>query len=1013
MSYVPGVTDDVVVSGGLDHPEDAGTGWTRRRFLKAGGVTLVAAAHGWSVLDLLRGNSSIFATPATFTRRLVRADDQVLLDLEFVGLDLDEATGQLVASGGGPFLMRMVFPSQHTAENAFGPNGTPNPDNTRGHIDAPATRLVFSVVPPLDFDVDTLLDLAAYSLEIAGSGNPGPDFTAIRVPAGLTITPIGNAGFRALTQPVTRGDVTETWMARLFDPTGTPEIEARNNGSSSDTAVGARRQPDAQNRDDIVALTDPTNPDYAPALAHRLWLSLAGAFADIEGNWDAGAISRWVQRINGGRDVHIEIAERGYLAPFGHPASWVTVQERQLKADSGGGLSYVLVEETYLIVTQPTVEFPDSAQSPFNPDDGRGFPFASVTVDSPPWAPVDKRAIVNCNVDEAWGVTDAPGSNTDLILTYTATDHVGNDPISFDLPARYVDWNFATGSGGSGLVAHYQNGVTEAGRDVPEIGGALVAWAPESTAGSGLTSKQTHRILFSLGSPTGSPTDAQLRAENRPAFFPVVETARIADDTLNTVSGAPIEPFDVTFPPRWLTDGLDPVGNPDLAFLQLDQPQPFSFGEDAKALMVVEMDASVLNQTLGAGPDITVGAPEWDPAEAFGDVARFLGGVLLQELFNVVAEIDFDLGVNVPTVLTEVDGDKITATLLYEPTDVNGIPAFGLSAPGSVSVKVITCAWLTGGKAPTSTIDLTVRGFTLEVPPFVPLVELEFEQLRVVEPSDGPTDFDLDLRTWRFAGILELLQPIVNLAKTTGKNFAIDITPEALDLSVEIPLPTINLGVVSIRNFSVGLGGEFPFGSGGSNGDGLPEVRLNVGKKPSPVTVTVMGFTGKFYMIVEVSPEYGLRRVAVSVEMSMKLFGLDLIIVEASVTLGISAFFELKDGNVTFIGAVWIEGKINVLGIAEVTMRLQATVKYKEIAQNVKITGTIIWSASVGPLSDSGSLPIGGTTVSLGDGAGSGFRGQALRSGEPAPGLLSASGTDGFGQRMTQDDWNEYTGAFA
>ena len=71
-----------------------------------------------------------------------------------------------------------------------------------------------------------------------------------------------------------------------------------------------------------------------PLRVNELALSSHGATVDFDGEWVDGLLAAYRHRAINGRDLHVEIVTRGYLAPFGHAASLTTLTERLLRTDS-------------------------------------------------------------------------------------------------------------------------------------------------------------------------------------------------------------------------------------------------------------------------------------------------------------------------------------------------------------------------------------------------------------------------------------------------------------------------------------------------------------------------------------------------------------------------------------------------------------------------------------------------------------------------------------------------------
>ena len=50
-----------------------------------------------------------------------------------------------------------------------------------------------------------------------------------------------------------------------------------------------------------------------------------------------------------------QLIERGYLVPFGHPATVTRVSEREFRADEAGGSTAAVVQSDHLAVAVPSL----------------------------------------------------------------------------------------------------------------------------------------------------------------------------------------------------------------------------------------------------------------------------------------------------------------------------------------------------------------------------------------------------------------------------------------------------------------------------------------------------------------------------------------------------------------------------------------------------------------------------------------------------------------------------------
>ena len=946
------------------------------------------------------GEASQAVAAPPLTVEFVRASDQIRLRLEFVDLELID--NQLVEAGPAPAI-RVGFGPQHTVEAAIASGATPDADAADSRT-AGDTVVVVSVDPPLAFDSATLLDLTAWDLTTS-SGDPN-DGTLIEAPQAIVLAPEPGSVMSDESGARTVGDVTELWTAR-FTPTGVEVVENRDAGDDIEL-----RSPSAAERDDLVVLTSAV----APVEARRLWLSLHGAFLDLLGEWDdtdttglGTNVVRWLHRAVTGRDLDIEVTTRGYLAPFGHRAAMVTVTERSFLPDVDDEVVAALTQETYLTVTEPRVSFP----TPFMPNDGRGFPFSEVTAVGSSLIPVDKHQITwtddtgvsrDIQDDRAWHVVDTSGS--DIVMSFLAVDRAGNDGISFDAPITFIthDSAFAVvnGSPPTNLAEYFTDDESINRREIA-LDGAAVAWADDTT-GSGQTTKITERIRLTVDGLTqleDGVTDTDLEEAAQPNIFPQVERAWVIDDALATAQGSVDAAVEVELHHRWLDHGNE-ADNFDLAYLRLAEPADFSVGGDGRAVVALDLVAEVFNQTTGAGPDRSDATVPWDPAEALGDTSKILGSIRLADLIPPIDFTDAIPGLDIPGLDVVLEDEVLTATFSFAPK-LQTIPGFLTFDDATASVVIESKVSIDGSTPPSTVADVVVRDFALTVPPVVPAVTLYYNKVRVIAPDDGPVDVDYDLDHWELEDLLKWLQPLIDKLAAAGGSARIEITDNALDVAFGYTPPALNLGVLSIRNFEIGAAVRLPF-------DGTPiTIDANVGRQERPVEVSLLGFEGSFYMLFGMGgTPTQLELVAISAEVSVQIFGIDVLVAEVAIDLGISGCFMIEGGDVIFGGCVSLTGVVDVLGLISVSAGIVGSLAYNATDKDLVVSGRITYSVdTVLTKPKEGSLPLGDITYSLGAPEPSS---EALRIG-PQSNTTPAAAS--FADRFAPADWLEYTGAFA
>ncbi len=945
--------------------------------------------------------------------RVIRPADQLDLLLELNDVTLDSSANELNAVPGGDPRMRVVFGAQHAAEDAFA-DVIVSPPATEPVIGRTAgmSRLVTSLPTPLPFTVEALLHTATWELRSpTHTGKPGDDETALEIPTGLIVAPAGSTGLTTTGFPRTEGDVTELWRLQLVSDGSTPlEVIAVHNVGFGDSV--SNPVPDHDTRDDLIANTT----TIGPAQAGRLELSSQGAFARFSGRWPGAQTERWRHTVLAGRDIVAEVVQEGFLLPFGHQVKILDVNSRRLVPDQTGQAIAVLQHELFLCVDAPNVTF-DSADPDlvdpgmaYRPHGGRGFPFASIDAVSTEWIPIELIEVTDDDgpIPGAFDVI-VKDDGTQLVVSFDATDRAGGSQISFGLGATIIDKEHAFDTAPGATLQRVTALLSAAGsesRRTFDLKGQSVAFADELAVGLGKTTFSTNQVQLTFTGADGAST-TDLEDAFRLGLFPEVEWATIIDDAISAAVGDEFAELLVTLHHRWIEFGLDAT-NFDQAFLKLDVAVEKALGGAARAVAAIDLVAEVFNQTVGVGLDLVDITQEFSAEDALGTASSLLGFIPLDRIMPPISFGDALPGVDVPGLDVSFDESGFKAVFTFTPK-IQSFPDLGFEVRGNdprAFIENVSCVPIDG--EPDNTLTIRLDDVTVTIPPFAAMVELDFSRVEVIESTSDGLRVDPRLEDWRWGSLLTWLQPLTNLLDKLGDGL-INITPLALEIATDIPLPAIDLGVVSISNAAIFAGIDLPFTAGF-----VPDVSLGLGSAAQPVEISVLGYGAEFYIEVEISPgNGGLRRLTASVELEAMLYGIDIVVASADITLRISALFKLRDGDITFIGSVGIEGNISVLGLLDVSVGIVASARYRSANEDLKLSGRITYSVDTFLGGASGSIPIGDVTFDL---AGDGGAENGSRSAFAA--LTSSStttaGPPSFRDRFTTTEWaDEYTAAFA
>lgn len=551
-----------------------------------------------------------------FSGRLVRPDDQLRLTFELFNGTVDAVTNRIqpLIETEGIFYV-VAFGSQHTTESTV-PSGVVPPDEARAHRRALPSRVSVEVLAGTELTAGNLVDLAAYALRVdpradGADGDrrqePAADMTSIEVPASLILSPPSGALFDADTVVRTRHGVAELWRAHLRSGGGP--------GTRPTVRAIARRSDALQPSDDLDLLVEQTTGSGGvPLDVAALVLSSHGADVDVSGAWASGLLAAYRHRAVAGRDLRIEIVERGYLAPFGHAASLTTLTERQLLDDA-------------CLLTRDGVDLVLS----YTATDRAGH--GGITFQLPAVFVAEPHA-------------HEPG------------DSEGGRPTVL---AELATW--------------YAESAEDARRDL-HLGGQSVSWADPSPRGGAGSAQATNRIRIALDRPDTAAYDADvieatLRDLGRPAFYPAVDAAWVVDQAVmsalgtSTFGGEPPE-VAVTVALRWLEHGLGDL-NVDLGYLDLTTPTAVVPTTDALGMLGASLDVGTFGQVLGAGskfPELGDDGWVWDPIQALGDVVgpggglpKLLGSLRLTDLIPSLDLRGLDVPDGPPAVRVEPQFD--------------------------------------------------------------------------------------------------------------------------------------------------------------------------------------------------------------------------------------------------------------------------------------------------------------------------------------------------------------------
>ncbi len=1055
-----------------DHRASSETALSRRRVILAGGSgAALLALPGRSTPSIIDPDlrPAALRLPAGATLEITRAADQLRLRVELV--NLKRSKQRLVKiKGSKPAYLRFLVPAQHVDEQATTAVGSPT---KMKHRVAGETRVVLAVPTPLPFTLEALLDWSGLALSLDPraalrpggtfpTGAPTTEVTALELPEGLLLTPPPNGRFTSQVSPVTRGAVTEEWTARLVvltgstlhEPTVDDPVEVRAIWTpgypTAPAAIGGTdpylRPVSTRNRRHLVrAMGDAKDtteyPLHEAADATRLWLGATGGWLDLEASWEgAGLVAAWLHKATTGRDVSVTIVTRGYLAPFGVPASVLTVSERVFAVAANGDALAQLEQKEYLAITPTQVTSP----RPFAPDGDRRGLFSSIRASGVFQV---ARSQVN-GIDPTFAFLPVGTNGNPVKVPYTAVDRAGRQ-VTFSMASPFVDIEHAFGTGAAAipqqLVNYLTDPASESVRDVP-FDDQRVAYADEITPGDGSTTLTTAKVVFSARSASGlGASESQLRIAGQPAFFPTVEFARVRDDTSEALTGQIGGTVKVVQSDGWVDHG-NAAANFGATFLTMVNPASLGFTGDSSGLMSPSFRMEQFGQAIGQSVTLPAAGTQWDPATALAGLPKLFGAISLNWIlsaFNVAADLAGDL--RLPRFSFDVGGppslpDEICYGFDWAPpmrsVTVGGTKIFCIaddigtagatelsnpfgSADSKVELHLQTCVSLDVGSAGETqeSVQFSLSNVALQFPPAVPMLAVYLSRLSFTTGSDAKPEYDVDIRGIELVGPLNFVDALVDLLPDKLASFDVDQLADRVDVATDIALPGFGIGVFSLTNLRFGMGVDIPFG-----GSDPVTTTLSLGTRDNPFTLTIMGIGGFGSLEIEAAPHpAGLVRIEVIVGVIIEI-AIDVVVAKGSLSAGFSLALEVEKKNVlnsatgqqeevdevTVTAALDCVGEVEVLGLITITIEFLLALEYQ--VNNKLLIGTARVTVEV-------DVAIAKKSVSFGvrqefdlDKAGARPAGAlAARSAARA-----GAGALGFADRFASGaSWNEYCEAFA
>jgi hypothetical protein len=732
---------------------------------------------------------------------------------------------------------------------------------------------------------------------------------------------------------------------------------------------------------------------------NRLMLTPLGGWLDVQGAWENHpSLEAWRHLATMGRDHYVRVVEKGFLFPFGHAASKITISERRFETLDGqtGGF---LRKEQFIAVRQPTKSYINAPGQPFG---GRAWPFPSLTFTTLMTPPLTFPSF--------GGAGELPSENGQpFLFNVTGKDREGRD-VSFNTPVVFVPAAAAFDQTAmNNLAVHYNNQNVEGNLRQRLLNGQKVALADPSQPGD--TTVDLGALSLGANPPQQGMARGMLEAAQQPAFFPALTEFRARLNAVEEATGVDLASLARMHLGPYIQQGFGAGNAGGIFAVILGEAQDAGFSADkAGGLVTPNLDVTSLSRLLGAvgGDPAKIALGNFDPADFFkAGAARLLGGI---DLADIIQAANFTLpgnsskamkiitrpilGPDLQTpiqIITELDWKpdlKPDPFNLFEPDPANG----------SLSIKAKFVVDILNPGDSTYDVDGDLKKFKLNlVGSALTFMSVGFDRLHFVAGTGKKTDLKPVVSEVAFTGPLEFINRIKDFLTFGGSGPYIDPTPTGLTVGYNLPLPQIPLGQVIISNIALGASLFIPW----SGDPARVRFGLSSREKPFSITYTVIGGGGFIGIAFGLD---GLEKFEAALELGAYL-SMDFGVASGSITIAAGIYFAIEkkqiDGqDVTTVGLeayIRFVGKVEALKLVSISLEIYLGLGFQTPPPMLK--GTAKAELKIKVLIFSGSIKI---TVE-----------RQIKASSNAARMIAVDEGIHFVDLFDQSHWLEYVEAFA
>lgn len=311
-------------------------------------------------------------------------------------------------------------------------------------------------------------------------------------------------------------------------------------------------------------------------------------------------------------------------------------------------------------------------------------------------------------------------------------------------------------------------------------------------------------------------------------------------------------------------------------------------------------------------------------------------------------------------LLEMLTGDELTIRFDWNPeidswwlpgaNPASDDPIFRANDKRGFAVAVEAKVKKDGNTSPKISVTCGLKHFDLVLIAPASFLELKFEKIEFSVNSAAKMDVDVQFNEIKFVGPLSFVETLRDLIPLDGFSDppSLDISPQGIDASFSVGLPTIAVGVLNISNISLGAGFTVPF-------IGQPlSVRFNFCTREQPFLLTVYMFGGGGFLGVTIDPS-GVQILEASFEFGASL-SIDLGVASGGVEVMAGIYFRMEQDAASLTGYFRLGGHVDVLGLITASLELYLELRYE--FQSGKCVGMAQLTIEISVFIFSGSVTV-------------------------------------------------------